>query len=466
MDSFTKEKLEKIIDSNAFEDLKGEYENEWFDCKSQPYSLVDNKSKRELAKDVSSFANSNGGYILIGVKTTKDDIHFGDKIDEIKPFESNVVSREQVLKICEDWLYPKPDGLDFFWIASNNDPNKGIAVIKIPVQTDALKPFLIKNVLDEEKQIEIMFGYAERRRDNSQPYTLRDLQTILRLGLNYEQFIKGKFELLEQKIDGLSTNFDKVNYETPIDISERLKIIDDLERLAVTVANLRFERYFSLVGFTDKPNNLKSFAIAENGARSWLENISSLRSDGWTLRTYRRPEIVQGKLIRANEENYKIIELHREGTLIAAFAANRKFLAWGKNEADDRINQVALIEVIYNFVELYGKVLSDLEEDVKTAHIRIKLSNLFNNRGDNIKSYLTPNKIDSLGASFERKFAPEDTMLGLTNFDTENFDSRIVAFKVVREIYLWFGFDEDDIPYTKIEDNVKMIDPEQIRNLG
>ena len=106
MDSFTKDDLERIINSNNFEELKGKYEYEWFECKSQPYLLNDNKGKRELAKDVSSFANSDGGYIVIGVKTTKDDTHIGDKINEIRPFDSNLINEEQILKTCDEWIYP------------------------------------------------------------------------------------------------------------------------------------------------------------------------------------------------------------------------------------------------------------------------------------------------------------------------------------------------------------------------
>ncbi len=464
MNSLNKGKIEEVINSGNFDELIGEYENEWLECKSQPYILTDNKNKRELAKDVSSFANLEGGYILIGIKTVSNDTHIGDRIDKLRYFESNLINKEQILKICEDWIYPPPVGLDISWIASTVDTSKGIAVIKIPYQSDSLKPFLIKSVLDGEKQVEIMFGYAKRIRDNSQPHDLRNLQTILRLGLNYEQNIKRKFEILEQRIDSISTDFGKVNYEQLININERSSNIDSLERTAITEANLRFERHLSLIGFTGKPNNLKSFAI-EKGARDWLQNIPSIRFGGWTLRTYERPQIVQGKLIRVKDDNYKIVELHRDGTLIASVIANSKFLAWGKGEIGNRINQVALIEIIYNFVELYSKVLSDLESQVETAYIRVKLCNLFNHRGDAIKSYLTPNRIDSLEASFEQKEAPKDAWAESIEFETASFDSRVITFKVVQEIYLWFGFDESNIPYTKFENDVKMIDIEQIKNL-
>lgn len=455
MSIFTKEKLEEIIESNNFDKLKEQYENEWFECKSQPYLLAENKGKRELAKDVSSFANSNGGYILIGVKTKKDDAHFGDKISEIRPFEPALASREQILKVCEEWIYPKPDGLDFNWIASKDDLTKGLAVIKIPAQSDALKPFLIKNVLDEDKQIEIMFGYAERIRDNSQPYNLRDIQSILRLGLNYEKSIQRRFDALETRIENLSERSDGKNtYEH----------IEEITKIAVNEANLTNERFFALTAFTEKPNTLNSFAKSKNGAKQLLLETPSIRDGGWTLEAPNTPEIIKGELIRTKEEEYKIIELHRDGTFIFAVAADGKFLSWGRKWGDnDKINQVALIESVFNFVSLYEKVIESLEEKPNEIAIRIELSNMHK---DDKKNYLAPYSIDHFSSSFHNKTAPENSMVRIIKSSTENLDFRVLAFKIVREIYLWFGFDEDKIPYTKTENDVKMIDPEQIKNLN
>ena len=55
MSSLNKEKLEEVIKSGNFDELIGKYENEYFDCKSQPYILNDNKNKRELG------GNKNNG---------------------------------------------------------------------------------------------------------------------------------------------------------------------------------------------------------------------------------------------------------------------------------------------------------------------------------------------------------------------------------------------------------------------
>lgn len=50
------------------------------------------KWKKELAKDVSSFANSKeGGYIFIGIGTKKENHKLGDVVDEINCLDANLI---------------------------------------------------------------------------------------------------------------------------------------------------------------------------------------------------------------------------------------------------------------------------------------------------------------------------------------------------------------------------------------
>src|ERR1700674_223445 len=52
--------------------LQGLKEDQWFDAKrATTYALATPTGRFELAKDVSSFANAEGGYILIGLTTVE-----------------------------------------------------------------------------------------------------------------------------------------------------------------------------------------------------------------------------------------------------------------------------------------------------------------------------------------------------------------------------------------------------------
>jgi len=111
MEEFTIKELEKIIRNGDFNSLIGKIENDFFDCKTGIYDLTKNSKKQELAKDVSSFANSNGGYILIGPQTPqtekeKSKNHLGDEIIKISLLDQNLVNTGEYLDVIKDWIYP------------------------------------------------------------------------------------------------------------------------------------------------------------------------------------------------------------------------------------------------------------------------------------------------------------------------------------------------------------------------
>jgi len=213
-----RKKLENIITISDFEQLIGEVENDWFECKSQPYQLEKDKDKRELAKDVTSLANIQGGYILIGIKTKMSTIHFGDEIEEIRPFKQELVNSTQYYDVIKHWTYPEVKDIDIQWSAKKSNKQKGCLVIKIPQQKESLKPFLITKTLDDKKIVETIFGYSERKRETSPPLSVVDLQKALRLGFHYENQLKERFDSLEVQLKQL-TNHPFIPKDT--DITEK-----------------------------------------------------------------------------------------------------------------------------------------------------------------------------------------------------------------------------------------------------
>jgi len=207
MQEFTIQELEKIINAGDFESLKKKIENDFFDCKRESYDLSKDSQKIELAKDVSSFANLNGGYILIGPKTDDNrQTHLGGEIVEISSFAQSLVDPNQYKNIIKNWIYPDEiHGVEVYWQKSKDDSNKGILIIKIPAQKEALKPFLICKTIEEENKIsEKIFGYAERRGDASDPKKIKDIYRIMRDGLFYDKNIGNRFNNIESIVQSFS----------------------------------------------------------------------------------------------------------------------------------------------------------------------------------------------------------------------------------------------------------------------
>lgn len=465
MEGFTIEELEKVLSDGDFDSLIGKIENDFFDCKNQIYNLKDEYSKLELAKDVSSFANLNGGYILIGPKTKNSKTHFGDEITEISLLDQNLVNPNQYKNVIKEWIYPNEiQGIRVYWKASKIDSKKGILVIEIPPQKESLKPFLISKIVGAGRKIsETIFGYAERKGDRSEPKRIKDIYKIMRDGLFYDKNIENRFNNLEsimqpflkkrQEEEQRSKSRDITNKR----VNEILKLYGDNKRIIILIAYPK-----------EKSGELKSLFTNEEGSiKRKLEdpplNSGKIRYAGWSLETLDRGKIIEGQFVRVQNGDRKIIDLYNDGTLIFTGLADERFLAHASQDGL-RINSIALIELVYNFISFYREVINDLTIKPDMISVEFRFANM--HLGGE-KSYLREGKIGTWGKEHE---APQDTYSLETpiDFNVKNFDEgkiAEIAYKVIEKIYLWFGIplDRGNIPYTKTENSVVSIDIEQIR---
>lgn len=193
---FSREELDDLLAARAYERLIGQVETPWFDAKDQPYDVDTDGGKRALARDVAAFANSSGGTIVIGVRTTKSAVHFADEVVKIRPIERHRVDSGRYHNVVADWVFPWVDGFEIEWLPTGDD-TRGLFAIRIPAQAEELKPFLVVRTLDGEKIVETLFGYTARRGDVNRPMGVADLQRALRAGL--------QFERLEERLSAIET---------------------------------------------------------------------------------------------------------------------------------------------------------------------------------------------------------------------------------------------------------------------
>ena len=106
-----------------------------------------------------------------------------------------------------------------------------------------------------------------------------------------------------------------------------------------------------------------------------------------------------------------------------------------------------------------------MEPQPSEVDFKVEIRNAF---FDQSKLFLIPHPVSSEWFAFtdDRHVAPEPSTTLRLPVATEQLQSRadVVAFLLLRKIFLWFGVAPDVIPYSSSEQNLKFIDENQIRN--
>lgn len=128
MTQWDQETIQKYIDDQVEESLGLDYKS------AQALAKTDGK-KREITKDVSSMANSDGGIIIYGVAEYQmpEKKHLPERIDPIDQTQFSKEWLEQVI----NGIRPRIDGLLIHPVPIENPPNHVVYVVEIPQSTTA-----------------------------------------------------------------------------------------------------------------------------------------------------------------------------------------------------------------------------------------------------------------------------------------------------------------------------------------
>lgn len=124
MDFFDKTEY-SIDDITALIDNEAE-ESVHLDFKASGSLSKDDKKKAEIAKDVSAFANSDGGIIVYGIEEQDH------KASALSYIDGNTYTKEWLEQVIQDNIQRRIEGLEIFPIRDNGDIAKSIYIVKIP----------------------------------------------------------------------------------------------------------------------------------------------------------------------------------------------------------------------------------------------------------------------------------------------------------------------------------------------
>ena len=457
--------LKDIIDSGRFDQLVGEVEGQFLDVKEQPYQFSAGfDAKRELAKDVSAFANTSGGYILIGLPTKRSETHSGEEILEPRPIPKAQFDADQYRKILSEWLHPQPTDMFVGFVQNGSDLDKGIGVVFVPPQDVTNKPFLITRELGDKKSTGLLFSYVERRLDATRVFSVMELQQALRTGMNFERELLGRIQTLESLIQR------HFSFESEARATKQLDEVVT-NRIAETLNREIFQSVPALVICAMPTDNTELFSIFSDqpdGIRRKLETPPRLRRSGWGFATGAPARTVQGKFIRVDSD-CEVIDLYRDGCLVFAGAISSDFLAWGKGPSR-KIHPLALIEVLINFTKFFQCVIDDLRKRSQQFKITIVVKDMLMSNVNRAVEHVDYRVSLPHGETLhQRNFqyagnAPEDFSRWCLTIEGDWNPERI-AFQIARELYVWFGLAEEDIPYTTGVGDNRVIDSAKIEQI-
>jgi predicted HTH transcriptional regulator len=204
--------IQEIIKNRDFSKFIGMKENEYFDAKrKESYKKKDPNERYELAKDVVSFANANGGFIIIGLKTDRVSSEKTEVVINLDLLEKTEFDQSYIKGVIKEHIHPEIENHDVKWVEESNKTKKGIGYIYIPPQRQDNKLFLTKNILEDGVKLkEIVFGISIRNESSSEPLTIQQLHSKIKHGMssNSERLTR-----IENKIDMIRNSISVVDTE-------------------------------------------------------------------------------------------------------------------------------------------------------------------------------------------------------------------------------------------------------------
>lgn len=155
---FTQKAIDNYITSNAEESIN-------LDFKRGDALKIDDKTKREIAKDVSAFANSDGGLIIYGIEEKNH------KANNLVFVDGNVITKEWLEQIINSRIHRKIAGLIIEPVRFNQKIEETVYVVKIPRSLDAphmtsdkkfYKRYNFESVEMEEYEIRNLYTRQEK----------------------------------------------------------------------------------------------------------------------------------------------------------------------------------------------------------------------------------------------------------------------------------------------------------------
>ena len=156
--TYTQKEIEKIINSQTEESIN-------LDFKRAGSLNKNDEKKKEISKDVSAFANSDGGLIIYGIEERNH------KASNYSFINGNEITKEWLEQIINSRIQRKIDGLLIDPVRIDNKIEQSIYVVKIPRSLNAphmtsekrfYKRYNFESLMMEEYEVRNLYNRQEK----------------------------------------------------------------------------------------------------------------------------------------------------------------------------------------------------------------------------------------------------------------------------------------------------------------
>ena len=476
--SLSVDTVRQIIEAGRFDELRGVRETGQVEFKAEVYALNTDAQKQELAKDITSMANAKGGVIVLGVKTAKRIDVLGDVAVEIRQFEKSLLNADQLAQVVKNWIYP---GIEVAtkWISNINGADKGLVIIEVPAGHIELVPYLVTRYVNGEGKIDsTVFGYYVRNEATVSAMSFQELHSKIRRGHD-QSSLGNQIDRVEQTLERVVDRLAHIDDGATRD-NRTMLVADTLsgERPSINLHadfNRECEEAINAVGFDQEPSIVLAaypstkvemkglFARSESSLIDTLHNSPKLRGNGWDLHIDEPFQNIHGRLRRQLRDKAKLLQISRDGIIIFVAPGNWRFLSYSANMDDDAallIQPFVLAHVALVFVMHCDAIYEFAQPAPDNINYVLELRNMA--RGGK-RALLHPNhgRLNTWPARSAFKEMEAESLSFECTFPVKRSPGR-VTYELVRKVFEAFGFDAEQVPYSRMDQGTWVIDEQSL----
>lgn len=403
-------------------------EDRHLDYKQAPYPPTDSGTK-ELLKDVCAFANTDGGYIIIGIR--EDGEHRADDFANVEDPED---VRRSIIDRCLAKIDPRPN-LDVGVLAVD-----GSNVVIVHVPESDRKPHCSRP--DAEHHY-----FWRRYEDGNKLMTTAEIRECL------------EGDRVERQMAELQRELSSMRHEATVtrELSLEGKDIDVLT-LNTKEAFLKHAEHrflleigkrpcYRLIACPDKINHL-ILNDHISAVRGLVADPPALRSRGaWDLKPIGNVRVTENGIV-AGDESYHYLAVYRNGYVEFRTPANDDSFHWAQTGEPKPMNPYAIIEPTVCLALLAVKICSLV---AYTGQVLFGLG-LYNAKG----SVLLPYAPDThgyqmaayrIGQVFGGQILRDDNLRVPDVTASVHELPGTVPWRLVSEVYYRFGFGDEHVPF-------------------